>query len=594
MRQYQQNETLVLQPVQVSDADVHAAQIEMILSTHVRSVIIASIMAPICIALLVHQYVPLVTHYYWLWICVVILLARSVIAVAAQRTFAKNIRLCSLLIYSSLLLSALNWSIAIMIYWWPTQSFEVLIYIIFVLMAILSGTTINFSIKLAAFYCYFAGSLLPVMAILYFSGEEQPFRMFLALAIYIIGMLFFVRRYAFKVREQLELRLTNEHLMEQFRQEKELAQQAQQAKSRFLAAASHDLRQPLHAINMFFSLLQRKLAGGYVDLTGPIDKSLKDLSTLLNALLDTSRLDSGELQVNQEKVDLSELLGSLATEMRSQAKEKNLSFRAHIREFMIESDPVLLSSVIRNLLENAVKYTRDGGVLLSCRRHANAIRIQVWDTGVGIDEENQALIFREFIQLENPARDRSKGVGLGLANASKIAELLDYKLMLSSAPGKGSVFTLEIPDSAVLNADNFIPLTEVKSKHASELLSGIQVLLIEDEDTVLLATKMSLEYLGAVVYPALNREEAIKVVKAKSLDIIVTDYRLGGQLTGLDLAVQLNQIWELDVPIIVVSGEMQASLQEEVLRHRAWFMSKPLEADQLAAKIRQCLQLDKR
>lgn len=561
--------------------EVEKAQLELLISLLWRNLLLGSILAPVCIAILVDPYVTSANHLYWLWAAALIALFRSVLTYIAIRCYPENTTASWFLILALLYSAALIWPLSIFIYLTPENSEDVLLYIIFVLMAVLSGATVSFSFHSWAFYGYLLGSIIPVMAALIYIGEAEHYRIIAAMSIYCLSMIYFSRLYSSRLKEQVAHRVLNQTLMDQYRLEKELAQKAQQDKSRFLASASHDLRQPLHALTMFVSLLQRKLEGKYEDITQPISNSVSDLSTLLSALLDTSRLDSGDIKVKPEPVDIAGLLGSIASEFRPLAQAKGLSFKAHIREFEIVTDPVLLSAIVRNLLENAVKYTESGGVLLSCRQLGKSLHIQVWDTGLGIEKRHRALIFQEFTQIGNPGRDKSKGVGLGLANACKMSELIGAKLNLRSEFNQGSVFTLvhpldslysRLPSSAVL-PEEFISL------------QGVRILLVDDDRAVLQATQYALEYHSATVFCACDRSEAIAVIARQEVDIIVTDYRLGIEVTGLELAQQLNTVWGLALPILVVSGEIEESVRQDVESHNASLISKPIDDQQLAGRI---------
>ena len=561
--------------------EVEKAQLELLISLLWRNLILGSILAPICIAILVDPYVTPADHLYWLWSTALIALFRSVLTYVAIQSYPENTTASWLLILALLYLAALIWPLSIFIYLTPENSEHVLLYIIFVMMAVLSGATVSFSFHIWAFYGYLLGSIIPVMAALIYIGETEHYRIIGALSIYCLSIIYFSRLYSSRLKGQVAHRVLNQTLMDQYREEKELAEKAQQDKSRFLASASHDLRQPLHALTMLVSLLQRKLNGKYEEIIQPISNSVRDLSTLLNALLDTSRLDSGDIKVKPEPVDIADLLGGIASEIRPAIEEKGLYFKAHIREFEVITDPVLLGAIVRNLVENAIKYTEEGGILLSCRQLDQALNIQVWDTGIGIEPRHRELIFQEFTQVGNSGRDKSKGVGLGLANARKMSDLIGANLTLRSEFGQGSVFTLTHP------LDNRYSKLPVSTQPSEEFISlkGIKVLLIDDDRAVLQATQYALEFHSASVFCACDRSEAIAVIARHEIDIIVTDYRLGIEITGLELARQLNTVWGLSLPILVVSGEIEEAVKKDVASHNASLLSKPIDDQKLASQI---------
>jgi two-component system, sensor histidine kinase len=229
---------------------------------------------------------------------------------------------------------------------------------------------------------------------------------------------------------------------------KAAAERANQAKSRFLAAASHDLRQPFQAMCIYHDILGSRL-------TAPADKHTLELlgqameagQSLLKALLDISTLDAGVTVPKRQSVSLGALLLDLASEFREQAASRSLQLRVVSSSGVVETDPILLGRMLRNLIVNALKYTLRGSILVGCRRSGGAIRIEVWDTGPGIPAERQTEIWEEFTQLHNPERDQSKGLGLGLAIVARTAQLLGHRVGLRSWPGRGSVFFLELPVS---------------------------------------------------------------------------------------------------------------------------------------------------
>ena len=225
-----------------------------------------------------------------------------------------------------------------------------------------------------------------------------------------------------------------------------VADEANRSKSNFLAAASHDLRQPFQAMRLYQQLLEQYVGNGparhVLDLLG---QSMDSGVELLNALLDVSTLEAGDVRPARSPISASQLVASVAADLSPLAKAKGLRLRWQTSPFMVRSDPVMLKRLLRNLVVNAVRYTDHGGVLIGCRRRGTSVRIEVWDTGIGIPEEKLGLIFEDFVQLGNEERDRSKGIGLGLAIVARMARLLDLPLSVHSRPGHGSVFGVTVP-----------------------------------------------------------------------------------------------------------------------------------------------------
>jgi signal transduction histidine kinase len=268
-----------------------------------------------------------------------------------------------------------------------------------------------------------------------------------------LAVLPLVLRYASRVcaelRASIDVRLQNARLVEELRAQKKAAEEANVAKSRFLAVASHDLRQPLHALELFVQALEdAPLPAHAHQLVGNIRRSVNSMEELFDALLDISRLDAGAVRARLEAVPLADLFERLAFEYAPVAKQKGLSLSVVKTSVYVRSDPTLLARIVRNLVANAVRYTERGQVTIGCRRRGAQVRLEVWDTGPGIPAEKHALVFQEFIQLSNPDRDRRKGLGLGLAIVERLARLLGHEVELRSKVGKGSMFAVIAPRAA--------------------------------------------------------------------------------------------------------------------------------------------------
>src|SRR5581483_2737471 len=266
------------------------------------------------------------------------------------------------------------------------------------------------------------------------------------LIVYVLLMTPFALRVYRLIDQSIRLRFENHGLIGELRQQKETAEDANIAKSRFLAAASHDLRQPLHALGLFVQALQETpLAARERQTIGNIRRSVDAMEELFNALLDISRLDAGVVQPHIITMPLADVFDRVRFEYAPIPRQKRLTFRVARTSLCFQSDPALLARLIRNLLSNAVRYTDSGGVVLGCRRAGSEVRIEVWDTGKGIPANRHEEIYQEFHQLDNPERDRRKGLGLGLAIVRRLAKLLGYRVGMRSVIGKGSMFSITLP-----------------------------------------------------------------------------------------------------------------------------------------------------
>lgn len=438
---------------------------------------------------------------------------------------------------------------------------ETLVLLVMVGMALMAMLIAASS--LAAFIA-FTYPVLILSAVPYFlAGDPVSFGIGSATVLLLPLMTRFAYRLRQESRGSLEVRLRNAQLFAQLREQKKAAEEASLAKSRFLAMASHDLRQPLHALSLFVLTLQESSALPCTErqLVVNIRRSVDTLEELFDALLDISRLDAGAVHARVQTFALEDLFERLRFEFGAVAQQKGLRFRAAKSAALVRSDPELLAQVLRNLLSNAMRYTDRGGVLLGSRRRGEHVRIEVWDTGCGIPVDKQALVFQEFTQLANPERDRRKGLGLGLAIVERLARLLGHTIELSSVAGRGSVFAVTLPrgrsaDTPVVDADT--------GSHGNFDLSGILALVIDDEA----ASRHRMEGLLArwrceVIAAASGAEVVEKLAGVRRTpDIIIADYRLREEADGVALIERLRGEFNSDVPALLITAATAAERRD--------------------------------
>jgi signal transduction histidine kinase len=385
-------------------------------------------------------------------------------------------------------------------------------------------------------------------------------------------------------RDELERRVAT--ATQELREKKEEAEFATLAKSRFLAAASHDLRQPTHALGLFITRLgQLAHDPDSVELIGRIDSAVQAMRDLLDALLDISRLDAGAVPVHVQSFALSDVFDQLQTELTLVAADKGLSLRVRPCKVWVSSDPVQIHRILLNLVSNAIRYTNDGGVLLACRLKDGGKRawIEVWDTGIGIAPEHQVPIFKEFYQVDNLARERSKGLGLGLNIVQRTAQLLGHTLQLWSSPGKGSRFRVDVPLTA--SGKTMDRRVSVR-KDAPDDLAGLVVHIIEDDLLARAALANLLLSWGVTVVEASNLGPAIEQVQqGLRAHLIISDYRLPGHQNGIDAVRQLRASADREVPACLLSGDTDPELMRLAKEAGLTLMHKPVRP----AKLRSLL-----
>ena len=366
-----------------------------------------------------------------------------------------------------------------------------------------------------------------------------------------------------------------------------VAEAANREKSSFLAAASHDLRQPLHALGMFSqALTERTLDADGRKLAQRISTSVGALEALLSALLDVSKLDAGAIVAKPRDFAVRPLLERLIDECAPEALERDLTLALVCGDRVIRSDPVLLERILRNLLANALRYTEHGGIVIGCRPRGAEYALEVWDSGPGIPAAQRTRIFEEFYQIGNPGRDRTRGLGLGLAIVRRLAELLGHRIEVRSRVGRGSVFRVVVPAG------------ERKAAAATELpapapagLSGRRILVVDDEGDVRDATASLLRQWGCEVVAAADSAGAVRGYAGRvAPEAMLVDYRLGDGPDGLATIAKLREVFGAATPAVLVSGE---SGEVELARIRDGdvpLLHKPVPPAQLRSLLAHLLQ----
>jgi C4-dicarboxylate-specific signal transduction histidine kinase len=322
-----------------------------------------------------------------------------------------------------------------------------------------------------------------------------------------------------------------------------------------------------------------------------LEQGLDVLKSLLDGLIDVSRLDAGVVQPTIEDVEVSGLLEHLEASYAPVARAKGLEWRMTACPHRIRSDHVLLGRMLRNLVENAIRYTTEGSVEIECKVDGGLLRIDVKDTGVGIPEDQLRLVFEEFHQIGNQERDRSQGLGLGLAIVQRISHLLDHPVTARSEAGKGSTFSIEVPLCAPLDAAPRVPDAarpiEISAPQGSERLAVV----IDDDAIVLLGLQAMLNEWGYEVLGAMSAQQAIEKLRTvnQQPDVILADYRLRDGKVGTDAILAVRDIAGAAIPAIVITGETGAECQRDVAQHGFALMHKPVTPRQLSGAIERFL-----
>jgi PAS domain S-box-containing protein len=369
------------------------------------------------------------------------------------------------------------------------------------------------------------------------------------------------------------------------RQAKEQAEQANLAKSRFLAAASHDLRQPLHAIGLFVEALSRReTASDSRQIIDDIMRSLGSVNQMFGQLLDISRLDAGALEPEISDFPVERMLGLVGGEIAPEASKKDIGFRWLPSRLVVRSDPSLLARIVRNLVTNAIRHTSRGRVLLGCRRRGDRARIEVWDTGEGISPEHLSNIFLEFHQIGPAQRGPNRGLGLGLSIVDRLGRLLDHQIQVVSTPGKGSMFAVEVP---LGTARDGVTTERRTDQLATGDCSGAFVAVVEDDPEVLKSMHALLEDWGCRVVAGRSIKGVLAALSRAGgcPDLIIADFRLAGDETGVKAIQRIQDRFARKIPAIIVTGDTAPERLREVQATGHKLLHKPLRPAKLRSTI---------
>ncbi len=367
------------------------------------------------------------------------------------------------------------------------------------------------------------------------------------------------------------------------------ASAASQAKSRFLAAASHDLRQPMHALGLFCSALVRKVQEpDQKSLIANIQLSLQAMEGLFESLLDLSRLEAGRVQANMTLTSLAEVLQWLANEFGPAARDKGLRFRVRPSQEWGYVDPTLLRRILLNLTSNAIRYTAEGGILIGVRKRGEVVRLEVWDTGRGIDEADLEAIFDEFVQVDTQSNEKTKGLGLGLAIAQKSARLMGTRIQVISKKGRGSAFSVEL--LAGRPTRRALPTRDDPN---ATVVIALRVLVIEDDEAGRHAMTVLLEHWSCEVKSVESATQLDAVLANRWIpQLIISDYRLRAKETGPIVIEEVERRLQRDkpTPVVIVSGELGLEEQFRASWPAHWdLLKKPVSAQSLRASMNKVL-----
>lgn len=458
--------------------------------------------------------------------------------------------------------------------WWFLDLGDIhrAVYIIVLLISIGTASLTGLAAWLPAYVAFVAPIALFVAASLFASGETAGEALAIACIAYFVATCIFARNYARTIDTVVLTNLENARLLAD-------AERASLQKSNFVAAVSHDVRQPLYALGLFLEGLRNQLdSPSQIAIFEQARDAHRAVDDMFSALLEVSRLDAGAVVPALSHFRLGGVLDAIVAERRPDAESKGLRLECERTEAVVVSDPILLARVLRNLLGNAVKYTAVGRVAIGvAERDEGHVDISVSDSGRGIPAERQQAIFDEYVQLDNPERDRRKGLGLGLAIVRRVCEVLEHPLALESTVGRGSRFTLTVPRGRVEAV--IVPAPEA----AGDRLAGVHVLVIDDEEGIRNGMALMLGDWGCTVSTAGDVDAALTamVTAVRPVDLLVCDYRLRGHMTGIEAIAALRDACGEALPALIMTGDTDPAIASRATAADLYLLTKPIRPAQL-------------
>ncbi|MCU0897937.1 MAG: ATP-binding protein [Burkholderiales bacterium] len=495
-------------------------------------------------------------------------------------------------------ISGLIWGSAAFLFWVDDSSVLQTILIVSIF-AVTSAAVLLIATHLPSFYAFVLGALVPLVARTLLQADAPYVLLALITTIAAIGIIAFGRNYNRSFVASLRSRFENEALAQalaeqnaalaQARSAAEHAQReaerANQSMTQFFAAASHDLRQPIHALGLLGAALSERVRDpSAAPLLKSITASVGSLEALFDELLDISRLDAGVLEIGMRQFPMQSLFERLRLEFAAEAAERGLFLRVRPTTAYAWSDPALVERILRNLVSNALRYTRRGGVLVACRTRGKLLAIEVWDTGVGIPHAEQQRVFDEFYQVSAPGKSGRPGIGLGLAIVKRLAALVDAPIALRSQPSRGSMFRITLQRG---DATRTPPNAAAAAIDERMTLAGRRIVVIEDDGEVLEGMLALLGGWNAEVVGAASADDAIAVLAPArhAPDLVIASDALRNGASGGQAIASVRGCFDASIPGIVVAGRITPAHRDEALANKYHLLAKPVAPAKLRALI---------
>lgn len=453
---------------------------------------------------------------------------------------------------------------------------ELLVYMTLGMLLFVSGTLSLFVMDRACISLFNVPCGLLTSAALLLRGDVITVCLGLGFVVAVTRLVVLFRAHSTSITQAMLVAAERQLLLDELDERRREAEQATAAKTTFLASVNHDLRQPMHSIALLVAAA-RHIGRAERDVLEQIGASVESMDNLLEALLEVSKLDTGTVPLRPGAFPVADVLEQVRLRFDSQARAKGLNLDVSGPPLQVYSDSFQLERVLSNLVANAVRYTRRGGVRVRCRRRGSVLWVQVWDSGIGIERRHRDKVFEEFFQVSRTARTGKEGLGLGLSIVARTARLLDHPVRLRSREGRGSMFEVGVPLATA---------PEPGAAQLAALLDGQLVLLVDDDAMVRTSMAAMLTAFNCQVLSAGSVAEALQAVdeSLRLPDLIVADYRLGDGATGLDAIEQVRELAGEAIQALIVTAELLADAGRDA--HGIPLLAKPLRADALAAALK--------
>jgi signal transduction histidine kinase/CheY-like chemotaxis protein len=564
---------------QAADKAILAEQVR-VLYVEGQRLILTGVAAALILVWVLWDHVPHAILLGWLAVFCLYSLVRTAMTRAWRRRSAGDVdhRAWLVRVQWALAVGGSMWAAACFLFYVPDRIEYQLFLVTMLLGAVVSGL-VTLAVYLPA-YLAFVTPFVAATAIRYGQGGD-PLHWGIALAAVVIFFLFinFARDIESSFVESLRLRMA---LAERNRE----VERANLAKSRFLAAASHDLRQPLHALNLFAAQLSHQAdPAERARLVDRIDAAIASMNELFNALLDMSKLDAGVLAPDITEFPVGHLLDRIETTFAAASREKGLHLSVVPSDSWVRTDAILLERILLNLVSNAVRYTSRGSIVVGCRRRGDSVRIEVWDSGIGVAEGEHRSIFGEFYQAGTPPPGQRAGLGLGLSIVDGLCRLLGHPIELASRPGKGSRFAVTVPRAAARLAVEPPATLEAIANPARDKL----IVVIDDDAQVLDGMRGLLQGWGCRVVTADSHDAALASL-ADRPNLVISDYFLADGTTGIDVIGRLRSVFAAPIPAFLISGDTTSERMREADLSGLPLLHKPVNPMALRSMVNRLLR----